>query len=293
VTLTATASYPHFYKRSRPLLTPQLFNEASHVKFNGMLVAVCFNRPPNVNEVQFWNISDRNCPVLLGKAPWNAGLGAAMVDATGFHIYGSTTPLVMNNQVIHAIVDTTNWTISPSNVVFGASGVMFFNLAVTPYPGGYMLSNEHMFSDGSQSASYYTSTDPAFPNRQYPRDYVGEAPANFWASRWMRYMPDGYFYILSDTMANRTLIARTQTCQTGSFKIATGPYDFFGGSFPGDIFLNGGYDGNVVLEEWQSQVVALFFNCNEGQVSPSYGAIHDAFCEGSLADLFAHFTFPN
>jgi hypothetical protein len=216
-----------------------------------------------------------------------------MVDATGFHIYGATTqPLAVNNQVIHAVVNTSNWTIGPSNVIFGPSGVTFFNLAVTPYPGGYMLSNEHMFSDGSQSASYYTSTDPAFPNRQYPRDYVGEAPANFWASRWMRYMPDGYFYILSDTLDNRTLIARTQTCQTGSFKIATGPYDFFGGSFPGDIFLNGGYDGNVVLEEWQSQVVALFFNCNEGQVSPSYGAIHDAFCEGSLADLFGKFTFP-
>lgn len=291
-------SMPAWYKRAGALLAPNVHNESDIIAYNGILLCATFNRAPLASEVIFHNISDPLNPIELARRAWPGAMGSMLVDASGaLHIYGSSPPgqnVSPYNSIIHSAVDQ-NWNLSAPNTIIGPSGMGFNNIGVCVAPGGYMLCVEQQYSGTSKAESYIFSSSPDFASYTV-KGALYNPSVDFTGRSRMRFMPDGWCYITSDTAQGYCRIARTQ--DFSSFKFAADAYGFLGPDI--DVHppagASGGvpfYDGNVSWEEWTLSggpcVYGIYFMSNE----VDRGEIHNCVFNGTLAQLFAKFTFPD
>jgi hypothetical protein len=305
--MTALPSMPFWYKRSGGILPPNTANESDMAVVNGMLVLAVFNRPPLTQQVIFFNISDPANPIQLAAKPWAGAMGSILVDASGVvHIYGSAPPpqsqITYNNAIIHSTVDPNNgWEISAPTTIIQLpvnSGLGFANIMAGAVPGGYLLGNGQDYSNGGFAQSFIFSTTPDFASyTQKAAFFEGGSFTNetdFIGRGKITMMPDGWTYITSDSVNGYCRIARTQDFINFNFSTTTA-YGFMGpgptDAFPGKVGGTPFYDGNVVYTQWQYAgqpvVYAAYFESNE----TNNGQLMLAVYLGTLADLFAQFSF--
>jgi hypothetical protein len=296
--MTALPSMPLWFKRAGPLLPANTANESDVIAFNGRLILATFNRPPMVQQVSFYDISDISNPVLLAQRAWAGAMGSMLVDTSGsMHIYGSS-PSAQNdapyNSIIHSSVDA-NWNLSAPNTIIGPSGMGFNNLGAAVVPGGYIFAVEQAYSNGNKAESFCFSTTPDFASLTWKSAFYnpGTTTVDFTGRSRIRHMPDGWNYVTSDTSAGYCQIARTQDFVTFKFCTAAA-FGFLGPDF-GDAYTGPGgtpkYDGNVSWEEWtlngQPCVIVIWFQSNE----TNDGELRVGIYNGTLASLFSRFTF--
>lgn len=292
--MTALPSMPQWYKRAGGLLPANTANESDLVVYDGKLILAVFNRPPLAQEVKFYDVSDLANPVLLATRSWPGAMGSTLVDASGvLHIYGSS-PAAQNsapyNSIIHSSVDAS-WNLSAPNTIIGPSGMGFNNITVAKVPSGYMLSVEQQYV-GSKAESYSFSTTPDFASYTVKCAFYNP-PTDFTGRGRIKYMPDGWHYVTNDSQDGYCKLARTQDFVTWKFCTNTA-FGFLGPDF-GDAYTGPGgppkYDGNVTWEEWtlngQPCVVVVWFQSNE----TDNGQLRVGIYHGTLAGLFAQFTF--
>ncbi len=283
-------SMPLWQKRAGPILPVNSSNEASLVKYDGKLVMVVFNRTPLASQVLFYDLSDGENAILIASRPWGAAMGGTVVDDQGvLHLYGVNPPATNNppyNSIVHVTVDA-NWNLSAPNVIIGPSGMGFNNIEVAKTPLGYVLAVEQAYSNGIKAESYILSQNPAF--QSFTVLYSFGNASDFTGKSRIRSMPDGWTYVTSDSITGQTRIARTQNFTT--WKFSTSPFSFLGpdhgDAYPGVVGGPIFYNGNVTWEEWNGEVIAIYFQGNE----VDNASLRIAKFDGTLADLFAKFTF--
>lgn len=294
---TALPSMPLWLKRAGYLLPANTANESDILVYNGKLILAVFNRPPMTQQVIFYDISDIANPVLLATRSWAGAMGSMLVDAGGvLHIYGSS-PSAQNvapyNSIIHSSVDAS-WNLSTPNTILGPSGMGFNNIAVAAVPGGYILAVEQQYTGGStgKAESYCFSATPDFAAFTVKSAFYNPS-TDFTGRSRIRHMADGWNYVTTDSQNGYCKLARTQDFITFKFCINTS-FGFLGPDF-GDAYVAAGgqpaYDGNVSWEEWtlngQPCVVVIWFQSNE----TNNGQLRVGLYNGTLASLFARFTF--
>lgn len=291
---TALPSMPLWLKRAGGLLPTNTSNESDLVVYNGKLILTVFNRAPLTSQVSFYDISDIANPILLAQRPWPGAMGSTLVDAAGvLHIYGSSPParnVSPWNSIIHSSVDAI-WNLSTPNTIIGPSGMGFNNIAVAAVPGGYMLAVEQQYAS-SKAESYSFSTTPDFASITVKSSFTTPS-SDFTGRSRIKHMADGWNYVTTDSQNGYCKLARTQDFVT--FKFCTNTtFGFLGPDF-GDAYVAAGgqpaYDGNVSWEEWtlngQPCVVVIWFQSNE----TNNGQLRVGLYNGTLASLFARFTF--
>jgi hypothetical protein len=291
-----------WFKQEGDLLPANSANESDIIVYAGKLILAAFNRPPMVQQVKFYDISDPTNPILLATKPWAGAMGALLVDNDGqLHIFGSSPP-AQNvdpfNSIIHSSVDQ-NWNLSSPNIIIGPSGLGFNNIGACRTPNGYALAVEQAYPNGNKAESYMVSTTPDFSSFTWKSAFYnpgsGSTPTvDFTGRSRIRYMPDGWIYITSDSGQGYCRIARTQDLVTFKFAseavsgfIGPGPQDAYQGTVGGKPF----YDGNVSWEEWTYQgqpvVYSIYFQSNE----TDDGSLKLGAYFGTLQSLFSKFTF--
>jgi hypothetical protein len=287
-------SMPEWFKRASPLFPVNTHNEGDLIVYDGKLILAEFNRSPLAQEVRFYDLSDGWNAVHLATRPWSAAMGGLCLDTNGgLHVYGSSPPAQNTspfNSIIHCSVDSS-FNFSPPNTILGPSGMGFNNLAVAKTPLGYVMRLEQAYPNGLKAASCILSQTPDFASYTVLGALYNNQ-VDFTGKSRIRSMPDGWTYVTSDAVGH-TRLARTQNFTT--WKFATSSFSFlgpdFGDAFPGTVGGQSFYNGNVTWEEWPidgvPHVIAVYFHGNE----TTEGRVMLAKYKGTLADLFAEFTY--
>lgn len=286
---------PLWFKRAGGLLPANTANEADLCPHNGKLVLAVFNRPPLTPEVQFWDISDLDVtPALLSKQPCTLAMGSLYEDESGqLHIIGSDPParnVAPYNSIIHRPVNA-DYTLGIPNVVIGPSGMGFNNLGAARGPDGYVFAVEQQFAS-SKAESYNFCPTPDFSSLTWKTAFY-TPPSDFTGRTRITYMPDGWYYVTTDSQNGYCRLARTQDFVTWKF-CTNGDFGFLGPDF-GDAYVVAGgppkYDGNVTYAPWtyrgQPCVVVVWFQSNE----TDNGQLRVGIYLDTLTSLFSRFEF--
>lgn len=149
--MTTSASLPSLHKRAGNWVLNEY--ETALVEYNGEPIAITFTRGWTDAHGSGLKVRRLLTGEVLASVPWIGGLGCAIVVDGAIHVFGSTQWLV-NNQIIHSVLDANFQPSVPHVAISAPSCTWFFNTAITQAVTGYVMAAET-----SKGVFFYSSPD--------------------------------------------------------------------------------------------------------------------------------------